>query len=77
MPIYEYRCEKCGSVSELLVFGKEEGLSCKNCGSPELVKLMSAPNISMGGSSTAFEASSGGCFGAPGSCDSPGHCCAG
>jgi putative FmdB family regulatory protein len=75
MPIYEYRCEKCGMVNEILVLGREESLSCKSCGSSELSKLMSAPNISMGGPSSSFSPPSGGCCGAPGSCDSPGHCC--
>jgi len=77
MPIYEFRCEKCGSVSEVLVFNKEEEVSCGNCGSTELTKLMSASNISMGGGSRSFGAPSGGCCGSPNSCDSPGHCCGG
>lgn len=75
MPIYEYRCEKCGSVSEMLVISKDEQLSCASCGSGELTKLMSAPNISMGGGGPSFEAPMGGCCGSPNSCDRPGRCC--
>ena len=26
MPIYEYRCEKCGAIAEVLALGKEERL---------------------------------------------------
>jgi putative FmdB family regulatory protein len=59
MPIYEYRCEKCGQVNELLILGKQEQLSCKQCGSEDLTKLLSAHNTS---SSLAqkFEPRSGG-----------------
>ena len=77
MPIYEYRCEKCGTVNEMLVFNTKEQVSCKNCGSAELTKLMSAPNISMGGGSPSFEMPSGGCCGSPNSCGNPGSCCGG
>ncbi len=81
MPIYEYRCAKCGTVTEVLHLGREEAPSCKSCGSTELTKLMSAPNISMGGCSPSFDASPGSCCGSPdmcgmpGSCGSPGSCC--
>lgn len=44
MPIYEYRCNKCGEVNEVLVLGKEENPACRECGSEDLVKLMSAHN---------------------------------
>ncbi|HEY3278273.1 MAG TPA: zinc ribbon domain-containing protein [Syntrophorhabdaceae bacterium] len=77
MPIYEYRCEKCGAVHEMLLLGREEKPACKSCGSDDLTKLMSAPNISVGGDNPSFGPSSGGCCGSPGSCESPGHCCGG
>ena len=82
MPIYEYRCGKCGEVSEALVLGREERLSCSSCGSEDLTKLMSAPNISMGGGSVAFDGPAG-CGGSPDSCGSSdfcgsaGRCCGG
>ncbi len=47
MPLYEYRCEKCGEVSSFmekmfepprLFFGKKK---CKRCGSKKLTKLIS------------------------------------
>jgi putative FmdB family regulatory protein len=76
MPIYEYRCDKCGTVSEMLLIGKDEKVACRACGSLDLVKLMSAPNIAAGGNSS-YEPPSGGCCGTPNSCNNPGHCCGG
>ncbi len=77
MPIYEYRCEKCGEISEFIILGKQEQLQCKQCGSQELVKVLSAHNT-VASTVDAFSASSsGGCCGAPGSCGTPGSCCSG
>jgi putative FmdB family regulatory protein len=76
MPIYEYRCEKCGEVSEVLILGEQEAPVCAQCGSGDLVKLMSAHNTP--GSSRPFAApAAGGCCGSPGSCGTPGSCCSG
>ncbi len=43
MPIYEYRCNDCGAISEFLVgvSSKGETLNCKQCGSPHLEKMLS------------------------------------
>jgi putative FmdB family regulatory protein len=72
MPIYEYSCEKCGQVTELLVFGEEEAPVCKGCGSTSLVKLMSAHNTTSGIGPS--QADCAGC-GAHQECGSPGACC--
>jgi len=32
MPIFEYRCGKCGQTNEFLILKKEEPLRCKQCG---------------------------------------------
>jgi putative FmdB family regulatory protein len=42
MPIYEYRCEECGSFSTFLVL-KQEGFApaCNKCGGKRLTKLIS------------------------------------
>ncbi len=41
MPIFEYRCKKCGKVTEVLVLpGEEEPKYCDECGG-ELEKLPS------------------------------------
>jgi len=46
MPIYEYRCNHCGTISEFLVGvgSNEQTLRCKQCGSPQLEKMISAPH---------------------------------
>ncbi len=76
MPIYEYRCEKCGQVNEFLILGKQEPLRCQKCGSGDLRKLLSAHNT--GSSSREFaELGAGGCCGTPDSCGTPGKCCSG
>jgi putative FmdB family regulatory protein len=50
MPIYEFRCLSCGSVSEYLLGSrKEEEVSCKTCGSKNVERLISRPNISVSG----------------------------
>jgi len=47
MPIYEYRCNDCGAVSEVYAGMGElnDALSCKTCGSSQLVKLISSATI--------------------------------
>jgi putative FmdB family regulatory protein len=44
MPIYEYKCRKCGYKFEELVFEERE-IKCPKCGSKFLEKLISLPNI--------------------------------
>jgi putative FmdB family regulatory protein len=43
MPIYEYRCEKCGERFEKLVrgFSGQESLECPRCGSSDVRKAVS------------------------------------
>ena len=46
MPMFEYRCKKCGSLSEFLVYGgRTDGLACRSCGNTGLEKMLSAPNV--------------------------------
>lgn len=40
MPLFEYKCEKCGADFELLIFGNETA-KCEKCGSVELTKKFS------------------------------------
>ncbi len=44
MPIYEYKCQKCGYEFEELVFEERE-IKCPNCGSKFLKKLISLVNV--------------------------------
>lgn len=42
MPIYDYECQSCGAVTELLVLnGREEKPTCPDCGSAQMKKLIS------------------------------------
>jgi len=77
MPIFEYRCEKCGEVNEFLILGKQEQLQCKQCGAKDLTKLLSAHNTTGNSSPKFAEPSSGSCCGTPHSCGTPGKCCSG
>jgi len=77
MPIYEYRCEKCGQVNEFLILGKRDQLLCKQCGSKDLTKLLSAHNTVIAPSHGHTEPGPGGCCGTPNSCGTPGSCCSG
>jgi len=49
MPIYEYRCAVCGATSEYLIdVGKDEVISCKECGSTETEKILSVASFMTG-----------------------------
>ena len=47
MPIYEYRCNQCGEVSEILtgLGSHADPPVCKKCGGTQLEKLMSIPSF--------------------------------
>jgi putative FmdB family regulatory protein len=47
MPIYDYKCQECGEVVELLmsVPGDSEIPVCPHCGSHNMEKLVSAPSL--------------------------------
>jgi len=42
MPLYDYRCQQCESVSELLI-SANAAATCPKCGSQALERLLSAP----------------------------------
>lgn len=42
MPIYEYKCRKCGKEFELLVMGDGTKPACEHCGSSSVDKQFSA-----------------------------------
>jgi len=51
MPIYEYRCAKCGFQDEYLQKISEPPLKvCPSCGKAKFEKLMSAPGFQLKGS---------------------------
>jgi len=54
MPIYQYRCQECGKVSEFLILSSTENkvLICQGCGGQNLEKLISAPILVRSGAAT-------------------------
>ena len=51
MPIYEYKCNQCGTVDEYLLPVDGVPTECSRCSSSDLEKLHSIPSILTGGSS--------------------------
>ncbi len=48
MPIYEYRCEACGNISEYLVgLGDDEPIRCRQCGSDAMNKILSVSSFTL------------------------------
>lgn len=41
MPIYEFKCTKCGNEFEEILFGSDDTATCPACGSGETERLMS------------------------------------
>jgi putative FmdB family regulatory protein len=65
MPIYDYRCDDCGSTYDILHKVREvaEDVICPSCNSTKHTRLISAPSIRMNTSSTktTSEAPAPGC----------------
>ncbi|SYZ74672.1 Regulatory protein, FmdB family [Candidatus Zixiibacteriota bacterium] len=55
MPIFEYKCDRCGQQFEQLVFRSSDKVSCTACGSEEVQKYVStfASNAFAGDSSAS------------------------
>jgi len=51
MPIYDFRCPKCGELYEVLLLPSSpdrKALTCPSCGSPNQERLISVPSVSKG-----------------------------
>ena len=50
MPIYEYKCKSCGTVSEHLVgvSSEQPELACTDCGSQKLNRMISIVSVGRG-----------------------------
>jgi putative FmdB family regulatory protein len=63
MPIYEYRCKKCGATFEKIVMSKSaKAPTCPKCGADAPQKLLSAPGavgVSVGKGSAAASCPAG------------------
>jgi putative FmdB family regulatory protein len=70
MPIYEYRCEDCGAITEFLQKRVDvpEKVACEQCGSERLARLLSAVNVSV---SEGRRAPGKTCCGRDERCDTP------
>lgn len=47
MPIFEYKCDKCGEVFEKLVSKSDAKVECEKCGSKKVDKQLSAFSASV------------------------------
>ena len=47
MPIYEYKCDKCGAVFEQIILSKDNSakITCNKCGSTKVHKTISAASL--------------------------------
>jgi len=69
MPIFEYRCEKCGHVMEVLHKSRTaEKPTCEKCGGSEMSKLLSGFAVGKAAESAACDSCAslpacGGCAG--------------
>jgi len=61
MPIYEYKCQKCGTEFEKLIRRSGQAVSCPQCGSEELSKLPSLFGFASGGNFESSVPSGGSC----------------
>ncbi|RPI28285.1 MAG: zinc ribbon domain-containing protein [Acidobacteria bacterium] len=46
MPIFEYRCDKCQTKFEKIVFNRSEEIVCPKCGNKDVQKLLSSFAVS-------------------------------
>lgn len=57
MPIYEFRCSKCGNINEFILTGTGEvEMKCSACGGEELERVLSSSNYAMGDSGSSGSA---------------------
>ncbi len=76
MPIFEYKCARCGKVTEALVRNPaDEPTKCPECGADKPEKIISASAISVKGGGASSRATRCGldspCCGASEPCGSP------
>lgn len=50
MPIYEYKCHKCGQRFEALILSPSEKVQCHKCGSESVKRQLSTFAVSSGSS---------------------------
>ena len=78
MPLYEFKCLKCGEIIEMLFKRSDEKIKmkCTSCGSENLERVISTTNFSINGKSGAPKSKSQTRTCGSGSCTTyeiPGH----
>jgi putative FmdB family regulatory protein len=63
MPIYEYKCNDCGQIFEILTTSgnSTEPVQCRNCQSAKVNKIISAGSFRRGSGATLPSAAPKGC----------------
>lgn len=63
MPLYEYECQKCGKLTEILQSHSEDDkdVKCPECGSPEMRRKFSTFGIAMGSGKVSSTGSAASC----------------
>jgi len=63
MPLYEYECQKCGKVIEILQSHTEakKGIKCVECGSSEMRRKFSTFGVVMGSGKASSTESAASC----------------
>jgi len=74
MPIYEYRCQKCGQISEILIRSESEAarVRCEHCGDSKLERVYLSTIAPVRASSNREGVP---CCGEQEGCSSPKRCC--
>ncbi|GAB6094649.1 hypothetical protein JCM14469_09010 [Desulfatiferula olefinivorans] len=78
MPIYDFMCNDCGKLSEILVTSADQEPVCRFCGGRKLEKRMSAPSSYTGSRSMPGPGDTACCGSSPdkaAGCAGPGSCC--
>lgn len=79
MPLFDYLCIDCGTVTEVLISGDTTSDTCSNCGSANLKRLLSAPSSLTGASRQSMPGpgDTACCGSSPthAGCAGPGSCC--
>lgn len=72
MPVFDYRCNDCGTTYDVYHKVKEisEDVVCPHCGSAQHKKLMSVATVALGGKSSSSSYS-------PPPCETGDGCCGG
>ena len=79
MPLYDFLCNDCGKVSEILLNISQDNPNCPSCGSSNMKKMLSATSSLSGSATNKFPGPGDtACCGSSPSqagCAGPGSCC--